>query len=165
MSLWLDVKPLIKYPKQIFFDDVNVGDKIPPITKPRFTTSRTAMYAAVYGDFCAQHFDDHSANVQGKMPWAFGYGQQTCDFLANLMTDWIGSEGTLKKLSMRNNVAQWAGDGYADTMGDQLTVMGELTNKYVQDNENHVECKIWAQRQDGVEVASGTATVTLPSKK
>lgn len=165
MSGWMDVKPLLKYPKQVYFDDVSVGDKLPSLTKPNFTSSRGAMYAAVYGDFCAQHFDDHAAQVQGQMPWAFAYGNQTMDFMANLLTDWVGGDGMLKKFSMKNNAAQWVGDGWMDTAGDQLTIMGEVTNKFVQGDENCVECKVWAQRQDGAVVAVGTATVSLPSKK
>ena len=161
---WMDLEPLLKYPKQIFFDDVNVGDKLPSITKPRTTTARVAIYDASYADFCAWHFDDHTAQAQGHMPWAFDYGQHTCDYLASLMTDWIGSEGFLKKLSVRQNIPVWAGDGWADTLGDQITLMGEVTKKYVQDNENCVDCTISAQRQDGVLVAIGTATAALPSR-
>lgn len=76
--------------------------------------------------------------------------------LSRLITDWIGDEGWLKKLSYqmrRFNIA-----------GDTLSVKGKVIKKYIDDKEHCVECEVWVENQrDGVSVP-GTAIVILPSK-
>ena len=141
--------------EQLFFEDVEVGSEIPPLAKEPFSCSRMAIFAAVMGDFCHLHFDYGFAKSRGRRA-PFAYGLQVAAYLSQLMTDWIGPNGILKKFATQTRDLSYD--------GESLTMKGKVTKKYEKDGENYVECEIRAEAQDGRLIAPGSATVTLPSK-
>jgi acyl dehydratase len=148
--------------KQVFFDDVQVGSEIMPLTKRPLSRSIMALFGAVMGDFCPLHFDYRFAKEEFNYNSPVAYGLQLGVYLSQLVTDWIGPNGRLKKFACQTlNPA---------CDGESLTMQGKVTKKYVKDGENYVECEIWGgTTQDGkvAEVVNvlGSATVTLPSKR
>ena len=78
-------------------------------------------------------------------------------FLGQIVTDWIGEEGTLKKLT-----AQYRG---MDVPGTEAFVKGVVKNTKVEDGENLVECEIWLENQEGNRTTPGSAIVSLPSRQ
>jgi acyl dehydratase len=88
--------------------------------------------------------------------------------LIQMMTDWAGDEGWLKRIS-----TQFKGMDYPRPMkslaepgeGDTLTCKGKVTAKSEKDGEHLVECEISLENSKGEVTTSGTATVILPSKK
>jgi hypothetical protein len=77
-------------------------------------------------------------------------------FLCQLMTDWIGGAGTLKKIN-----CSYKG---MNLPGETITCRGKVTKKYVQEGQNLADCAIWAENPRGEKTATGTATVALPSR-
>jgi hypothetical protein len=94
--------------------------------------------------------------VRNGLPGVIIHGALKNAFLAQLMTDWIGEDGTLKKLGI-----QYRG---MDVPGDTLTCKGRVTKKYVQDGLHYVDCEIWLENGKGEKTTPGSATVVLPTK-
>ena len=73
------------------------------------------------------------------------------------MTNWIGDDGFLKKLSVQ--VRRF------NLVGDTTWCKGKVVNKHISEGEHLVECEIWGENQRGEITAPGHAVVRLPSKK
>ena len=119
------------------------------------TTQQLVMYAGAFGDFYQIHYDDDFAKNNG-LPGVIIHGALKNAFLGQLMTDWIGERGTLRKLS-----CQYRG---MDVPGDTLTGKGTVTRKYQEGGRNLVDCDIWLENGKGEKTTPGTATVQLPSR-
>jgi acyl dehydratase len=140
---------------QIFFEDVDVGTQI-PVMSERVSLLQLMRYAAVTWNFYLLHLDKEYAQRKGfkdaNIPAPY-FGA----FLATMINKWTGEPGGLKRLSYAVKVMGFP--------GDTLTGKGTVVKKYQEDGENLVECDIWVENQDGIRMALGSATMTLPSKK
>ena len=98
----------------------------------------------------------------GDLPWDNGlpdvilHGALKNAFLGQLVTDWIGEHGTLRKLSV-----QYRG---MDSPGTPIYAKGAVTGKHVEDGENLVECDIWLENHKDEKTTPGSAVVALPSR-
>ena len=141
---------------QIYFEDVEAGIQLPPLVK-EITLFTILKWAAAVNDYGPHHFDYQFATQSLGLPNVVAHGPHNTAFLAQLITNWIGGDGMLKKhyAEMRGNVFP----------GDTLTFQGEVAKKYVQDSEGYVECETRAENQNGRRVMLGRSTVTLPQRK
>lgn len=139
--------------RQLYYEDVEVGMDIPPLVKQP-TTKQLVQWAGASGDYYELHYDKDFAQAQG-FPNVVVHGKLKFGLLGQLLTDWIGEEGTIKKLG-----CSYRG---IDHPGENLVCKGKVTNKYVADGEHIVECEIWAENSKGEKTTPGNATVTLPS--
>ena len=142
--------------KQIFFDDIEIGGEIPPLTKGPYTVTTMVKFAAMNGDFYPGHYDNKWAMEVDRLPGAIVHGLQITTYLSQLLTDWIGPNGALKKFASQVRAQTF--------VGDTLTMTGKVTKKYIKDSENYLECEVWGEKQDGTVVINGSATVTLPRR-
>jgi acyl dehydratase len=140
--------------KQLLYQDVKVGDGLTPLVKEP-TKKQLVVWAGAVGDYTPIHYDKDFALSRG-LSGVIVQGQLVGAFLGQMLTDWLGGKGTLRKLS-----CIYKGMNYP---GEALTCKGEVTKKYEQDGEHFVECKIWAENPKGEKTASGRAVVTLPSR-
>ncbi len=138
----------------LYWEDVEEGTEVSPLEKHP-TTQQLVMYAGASGDFYQIHYDNDFAKNNG-LPGVIIHGALKNAFLGQLMTDWIGERGTLRKLS-----CQYRG---MDVPGDTLTCKGTVTRKYKEGGRNLVDCDIWLENGKGEKTTPGTATVQLPSR-
>ncbi|MFC1798334.1 MaoC family dehydratase [Thermodesulfobacteriota bacterium] len=143
---------------QLYFEDVEVGNEIPALKKYPITASSQAAFGVITGNFSAVHYDHGFAKKFRNYDHPNAHGIQITCWLTQLMTDWIGPNGMLKKLSSNHREMVYVG---ADVF---LTIKGKVIKKYVKGDGNYVECEIWAEDQNGKVVDPGSATVVLPSK-
>src|SRR5690348_11548459 len=73
---------------------VRVGQELPELVKEP-TTRQLVQYAGAQGDFYEIHYDQDYARSVG-LPGVILHGLLKAAFLAQLVTDWIGDEATLK---------------------------------------------------------------------
>ncbi len=139
---------------QLFYEDVEVGQELPPLVK-RPTTQQLVQYAGASGDFYQIHYDKDFA-LQNNLPGVIIHGALKNAWLGQLVTDWIGEHGTLRKLSCQYRAM--------DVPGDTLTCKGVVTRKYVENGQCLVECDIWLENGKGERTTPGSATVALPSR-
>src|SRR5215510_603621 len=82
--------------QQLYYDDVQVGDALPPLVKNP-TTRQLVQYAGASGDYYEIHYDHHFAVRSGLKDGVIVHGLLTAGWLAQLMTDWLPSPLALKK--------------------------------------------------------------------
>jgi acyl dehydratase len=140
--------------KQIYFEDVEVGHELTPVEKNP-TTQQLVKYAGASGDYYQIHYDKDFA-VANKLPGVILHGALKNAFLGQLMTDFAGTEGWLRKLTV-----QYRG---MDLPGSKVTCKGVVKAKRVEGNDHVVECDIWLENAKGEKTTPGTAVVILPSK-
>jgi len=140
---------------QLYYEDVQEDAEIPTLEK--LPTTRTlVMWAGASGDFFELHYDKDFANAMG-FPKVLVHGRLEAAFLSQMLTDWIGDKGEVRRLSV-----QYRGNAFP---GDKLLCKGKVTKKYVEGGENLVECEIWVENPEGRRITPGTAVVALPRKR
>lgn len=139
--------------KQLHIENVVVGMNLPTLEKNP-TTRQLVMYAAASGDFYEIHYDQNFAIASG-LPNVILQGALKSAFIGQLLTDWIGPYGSIKKLSV-----QYRG---IDMPGSPLYCGGIVTRKYKDSGINLVECEVWIQNGAGDKTTLGSAVITLPS--
>lgn len=141
--------------KQLYFEDVKVGDEVPPVVK-EITNKHLVMFEAASWDFAPGHYDRDYAKAQELFRDIYVDGPMVNCWFGHMLMDWIGNDGRIKKLG-----AQYRGTQYP---GDTITCKGKVVNKYTEGGRNLVVLEIWAQNQNDERTTNGSATVSLPSK-
>lgn len=140
--------------KKLFYEDIAVGDEIPALAKQP-TTRQLVMWAGTSGDFNPIHYDKDFALERG-LPGVVVHGQLAGCFLGQMLTDWLGEGGELKKLSL-----SYKGMNFP---GEALTCRGTVVKKYIEDDQHLVVLSIWAENPGREKTIAGTAVVSLPSR-
>ena len=137
---------------QVYFEDVHEGTELPTLRKDP-TTQQLVMYAGASGDFYQIHYDQEFARANG-LPNVILHGALKNAFLGQLVTEWIGEHGTLKKLAV-----QYRG---MDEPGAPVLCKGVVTKSSLEDGEGLVQCDIWLESSEGEKTTPGSAVVSLP---
>ncbi len=157
----------------LYWEDVSDGEEIPSLQKGTYTVTELFLFThGVMGTGRIPRayleaegssdlggggrFDEEHARKRRNMPGQFDFGPQRVCWLSQIVTDWMGDAGTLKKLN--------ASIRHPNVVGDTNTVYGEVTKKYVEGDKYLVELQVQNQNQAGLATAFGTATVELPSR-
>jgi acyl dehydratase len=140
--------------EQTYFEDVEAGSSMPTLRKDP-TSQSLVKYAGASGDFYQIHYDVEYAKNNG-LPGIILHGALKNAFLGQLMTDYVGHNGTLKKLTCQYRAM--------DIPGTPVFAKGTVTKKYVSGDENIVECDIWLENNKGEKTTPGSAIVSLPNK-
>jgi acyl dehydratase len=140
--------------KQLFFEDIEVGSEISPLTKQP-TTRQLVMWAGASGDYNPIHYDKDFAQSRG-LPGVIVQGQLVGSFLGQLATDWMGEQGVLRRLT-----CSYKGMNYPD---EAIICKGKISKKYIEGSEHYVECSLWAENGHGEKTVTGTALVIMPAR-
>ena len=146
---------------QLFWDDIEVGTEIPAYQKA-VTLMELNRYAGANDEFVLIHMDRDYSQKVARLPDVIVMGNLKYAYLANMMTDWIGEDGTLKRLS-----AQYRGmdiPGPALSTEPTMICKGRVTKKYVQDDDHYIECEVWTETNEGQVTTPGSATAILPAR-
>jgi acyl dehydratase len=141
----------VKYAR-VYFEDVKVGDELPPLVKGPIQQIQLTRYAGASGDFNPIHQDDEFARAAG-MGGVFAHGMLSMGFVAQAVSDWAGA-GRVRKIGVR-----FAG---LVRLKDTVTCRGRVIGTSQKDGVNLVELDVWAENQKGEKVVTGKATVSLP---
>jgi acyl dehydratase len=138
--------------KQIHFDEIQEGQEIPILVKHP-TKRQLVKWAGASREFYEIHYDQDFARSKG-LPGVIVHGMLMASFLGQMLTDWIGDDGWLKKMKTLNR---------SMVFPDQdLTCKGVVTKKYTDGEENLLDLDIWLETEKGEKSVAGTATVRLP---
>ena len=140
--------------EQVYFQDIAVGNEIPSLVKQPGNV-QLFLFSTVTRNPHRIHYDKDFAVLEGH-PDLLVHGPLQGAFLVQLMTDWIGPRGKLKRIAYQNRARAF--------VGDTITCKGRVTKVYIEGGENLVDCDIWDERQTGEICSPGTATVSLPSR-
>jgi hypothetical protein len=150
--------------KQVYWEDVQEGSEITPLSKIASTES-LVRWATAGQDFNPLHYEDAYAKMQGQ-PGVIIHGQLKRAWLVQLMTNWIGEEGTLRKLSCqfrRTDAPRGMMMIGMPKEGETWWCKGKVTKRYTEGEEHRVDCDIWVENGKGERTTPGTAVAVLPS--
>ena len=140
---------------QTFFEDIEEGSEVPTVRKDP-TTQQLVKYAGASGDYYQIHYDKAYALNNG-LPDVILHVALKNAFLGQLMTDFVGLDGSLKKLNVQYRAM--------DVPGTPVFAKGIVKKKYIKDGENIAECDIWLETHDGKTTTPGSAVVSLPNRE
>lgn len=157
----------------LHWDDVNEGDRLPDLPKGTYSvtelflfthgvmgtgrSTRSSLEAEGSADLGGGgRFDEEHAQKRRNMPGQFDYGPQRVCWLAQMVTDWMGDDGTLRKLH--------ASIRHPNVVGDTNTVKGSVVRKFEEAGDSLVEVHVENVNQSGLPTAFATARVSLPRK-
>jgi len=171
-----------------YWEDTNVGEELTPVIKGPFgltdmiayCVGATPVQLAAHGaqlrnyrlhpawafrdpetfalePIYAVHYNKHAAQGAG-LPFPYSAGVQNQSWLINLLTNWMGDEGWLKR-----NYAEYRKFVY---FSDVVRFTGKVTKKYVDEKEECcVDVLSHGINQRGEDVIPGFSTVILPSRE
>jgi acyl dehydratase len=151
-----------------FWEDVEVGmEMAPPLEKGLLTMTEIFRFGLFVPsvprrierrcESIGVGFQREAMQKRSGLENASDYGPQRVCWLGQLATDWMGDDGTLKRMSCQVR--------HPSIIGDVNTVKGRVKGKRIQGGEHLVDCEIWVENQAGLVTAPGEATVSLPSRK
>ena len=141
---------------QRHFEDVSVGDSLPPVVKGPMTTTHLIRWAAANGNYARIHWDLPFAQLHQGLPNVVVNGSLKNQYLGQLLLDFAGDEGWFRRFYVEHRGM--------DYPGDTLTASGMVTGKREEGGFGLVDCAVNLQNDRGNQTASGTATVVLPRR-
>jgi len=139
----------------LYWEDVAEGQELPQLVK-RPSKRQLVMYAGASGDFYEVHYDKDFA-IEIGLPGLIVHGALKNAYLAQVITDWMGPEGVMKRLAVKYRGT--------DVPDDTLTCSGRVTKRYVTEKSHQVDCVLALSNSSGEQTTTGTATVVLPSRE
>jgi hydroxyacyl-ACP dehydratase HTD2-like protein with hotdog domain len=137
--------------EQVYYEDVDRGDEITPLTVSVDETQMFFFSAATYNGHRIHYDKDWARDTEGYDN-VLVQGPLQAALLSRALTDWIGGVGRLVAFSVQNRAIAYP--------AQQLTFGGVITGKR---EDGLVDLDIYCKRGDEV-LMPGTATVALPSK-
>lgn len=135
----------------VTWDDVSEGMEIPQLTK-NCSTQQLVQWAAGSGDFYQIHYDLEFARSTG-LDGLIVHGALKHAFLGQLLHDWIGNEGRIKRFG-----CSYRG---MDVPNQDIVCRGTVVKKYQENGEKLVDLQVWTEDPNGKQTTPGTATVRL----
>jgi acyl dehydratase len=133
------------------FDDVKIGDTLPPLTLEPVNRTTLALFAGASGDHNRVHIDTDYARKAG-MPDVFAHGMLSMAYLGRLLTRWV-DQRQLREFGVR-----FVGITH---LGHQVTCTGRIVDKFEADGERRVQLEIQTANQYGEPRVVGEAVVAL----
>lgn len=138
--------------KAIRYDDVKVGDDIPPLTTAPISRTTLALYAGASGDHNPMHIDIDFAKKAG-VPDVFAHGMLSMGYLGRILTGFVPQK-QIRSYGVRfSSITQ---------VGDAVTCTGKIVEKFEADGEKRVKLALQAANHKGVVTLVGDAVVALP---
>jgi hypothetical protein len=129
------------------YDDVHVGDELPPLVVP-LTRTLIVATAIASRDYQDVHHDPGLAQERGS-PDIFMNILSTNGFVGRFITDWAGPDAVVKNVKIRLGAPNYP--------GDTMTMTGQVTWK----DDGVVEVKVRGSNNLGDHV-TGTVALGLP---
>jgi acyl dehydratase len=136
------------------FDEITPGMEIPRLIKQP-ATKQLVMWAGASGDYNPIHYDREFAVSRG-LPGVVVHGQLSTAFLCQMLSDWYGEKGKLKKLNV-----SYKGLNFP---GDQLTCRGIVRDTSA-DHGKILSLEIWVENPKGEKTVTGSASVEIIQDK
>lgn len=133
------------------FDDVRVGDTLPPLTLPPLDRTTLALFAGASGDHNPIHIDIDVARRAG-LPDVIGHGMLSMAWLGRLLTGWA------PQTALREFGVRFQGIVH---LGNVITCTGTVVEKLERAGERLVRIELQATNQYGERKTAGEALVAL----
>ncbi len=139
-------------PAHTRWDDVQVGDTMPPLVMP-ITVTRCVFMASASRDFAPQHHNTWYCHNRSRTREMFLGTHFNLGMLSRFMTDYGGPESTVRRIQLQMRRTIGAGEDYM--------MSGVITKKWEKDGEKLVDMDISIDTQMGPAYKS-SGTLALP---
>ncbi|WP_316149075.1 MaoC family dehydratase [Cupriavidus sp. BIC8F] len=136
---------------KLSFDQVKVGDTLPPLTLEPINRTTLALFAGASNDHNPIHIDTDYARKAG-MPDVFAHGMLSMAYLGRLLTQWV-DQRQLRQFGVR-----FVGITH---LGHRITCTGRVVEKLEIEGEKRVKLEIQTANQYGESKILGDAVVAL----
>ncbi len=170
-----------------YWEDVEVGEDLPRLVKGPIRVTDLILFHAGFGQsfptFAHRIAYDTRKSTPGlytknklnvwdivqRMHWeedwaqkvgaatVYDYGAIRETFLAHLVTNWMGDDAFLRRLSVQHRRFNFA--------GDTNWLKGRVTGKEMTDEGAEVQLEVWIENQREMVITPGSAVVFLPSRE
>ena len=138
-------------PMKLYYEDVQIGDAIPPLVKSPITHLQLVRYAGASGDFNPLHTDPKVGEAIGT-GGIIAHGMLIMGMVGQLLSDYVGPA------ALRSFGVRFKGMTY---LGDIITCAGTITEKYQVDGEARIAGNVQAVDQTGSVKVTGTFVAAL----
>jgi len=146
----------LDWTKQRYWEDVAVGDEVPPVGFP-LSIYRMVVAAGGNRDFNSIHHNSEYARQTGA-PDMYANNTFLQGMWERTVREFIGLEGVIKRVKgFRMKIF--------NTVGDTVTTRGKVNRLWLEDTKGLVELELWCENSKGVSVGPGTVIVTLPRRE
>jgi acyl dehydratase len=137
-----------------YFDDINIGDSIPSLTKGPLTSAHLMRWSAAFENWHKIHYDAPFAVEHDKLPALLVNGSLKQQFVVQLLKDWAGPEGWVWKASFQFRAM--------NLVNETLTAWATITGKTALQDYGLVTLELGIINTAGKESTPGRATIALP---
>ncbi|MBI2316005.1 MAG: acyl dehydratase [Betaproteobacteria bacterium] len=142
--------------KQRYWDDIEVGDEVPPVSFP-LSIYRMVMAAGGNRDFNSIHHNSEYARRTGA-PDMYANNTFLQGMWERTVREYIGLAGVIRKVAgFRMKIF--------NTVGETVVTRGRVKRRWLEGATGMLELEIWCETSKGVSVGPGTVTVTLPRRE
>jgi len=126
--------------QQLYFEDVQVGDRIPRCEYGPLTITDTVRWAGAQENWGRLHFDREHVRAQNGLRTFIASGDYRQALLARTITDWIGRRGWLRTFSVRYTAPTFE--------GDLMRYEGQVVEKSSDADAHWIVCDLEGSNQD-----------------
>jgi len=141
-------------PTQLYFEDVQVGDELPPVRKGPLSTTHLLRWVAAMENWHKIHYDQKFAVEHDKLPGIIVNGTLKQQIIMQILKDWAGLEGWAWKVKFQLRAM--------DIAGTTLNFWAQVKAKFPLDVYGLVELELGTKNLEGRESTPGAALVALP---
>lgn len=136
---------------KLYYETVEIGDPVTPLTKPPVTRVQIAKFAGASRDYSPLHIDDDFAKAAGY-GGVFAHGGIALGFATEAVAKWL-ENGRVLTTHAKFQRLVWP--------GDILTAKGVIVDRHEHSGEPRVEVDVWAENQNHDIVMKGQITCVL----
>jgi len=142
--------------KQLYFDDVTVGQELPPLVIGPMTPTHLFRWSAAIENWHRIHYDQAYAIYHEGLPNILGQGSWKQNILPRYLKDLCLPDGWPWKVRFQHRSMI--------VPGDTITVWAKITKKFEEEGLGFVDLDVGMRLQYDVESCPGKATIVLPLK-
>jgi acyl dehydratase len=141
-------------PTKRYYEDIQVGEALPPLVKPPITHLQLVRYAGASGDFYPVHTDPQVGQRIG-LGGIIAPGLLLMGFVGQLISDFVGPT------PLHSFSARFTGMTRLD---DVITCTGTITDKYEVDGQGRIAGEVQAADQTGHVKLRGRFVAVVPKR-
>ena len=142
-------------PRQLYFDDVQVGHAIPERQHGPLSIVDNVRWVGFQENWEARlHYDREHVRENSGLRSFIAPGAYREALIARMLTDWVGPDGMLRKLAVRQT--------RPTIEGDTMFFSAAVVEKSGDASDPWLTCEVEGKNQDGEPIVTGRCTVTLP---
>jgi len=145
---------LPKEPKDLYWENVSIGDKVPTLVMP-ITVTRCCFMASASRDFAPQHHNSWYAHHRSRTREMFLGTHFNLGMLSRFLTDFGGPRSTIKRIQLQMMRTVGAGEDYI--------MNGVVTKKWEEKGEKLIDIDITIDTQHGPAYRC-SGTLQLPNR-